>query len=111
MKPAYLLPLLLLAACAPATHWAKPGMSGSGADADALYNDTAACRATAYERASAEQAGLLPVDPPSKVVVGSSGGGDESGMNYRRQYRVAREYELIDYCLQGKGWRRVSDGK
>ena len=106
LLPVLMLPGLILAACAPASHWVKPG-----ADAAALQNDTAACRAGAYERAAAEQAGLLPEDPPSKLVMGSIGGGDESGMNYRRQYRMAREYELIDHCLRGKGWRWLANGK
>lgn len=104
MKLRYLLPVLFVAACAPSMHWSKPG-----AGPDALYNDTAACRAYAYDRATAEQAGLLPEDPPSKLVMGSIGGGDESGMNARRMYRSAREYELLDHCLRGRGWQRVPD--
>lgn len=90
--------LLLLAACAPATQWAR--------------NDTAVvqrmadekdCQGIADWQALDESDKSHPIYPPYRDTQFITGGFD-GGITTSYGRRGARAYELAEYCMQQRGY-------
>jgi hypothetical protein len=102
-----ILSLLIIAACAPTTERER-----SGTSLTQRQGDEKACLDIASYQAFDESDKSKPIYPPFKETQfstdgGGSGGDDGGGITTSYSRRGARVYELMEYCMQQRGYHLV----
>lgn len=98
-RPATLLLLTVVLACAPRTEWAR-----SETSIEQRQKDEKECEDLANWQALDESDKTRPIYPPfrdTQFIYGGDDGGDVT-TSYSR--RGARMYELAEYCMQQRGY-------